>query len=133
MGEYQLDWVSCIITLIFIIIDYVSGVIKGISTKSLDSSIMRKGLWHKVGYILIITLAIVCEWAMNYIDLGFDVPLVVPICVYVCITEIASTLENIAIINPDLGNVPPFSSFVKGGKKWEDTIESKSSPTDTGH
>lgn len=41
-------------------------------------------------------------------DLGFSLPLVMPICVWISLMEVVSTLENAAKINPELSNVPGF-------------------------
>ena len=43
--------------LIFIIIDYISGVLQAIYNKKLNSQIGAKGIVKKVGYILIVIIA----------------------------------------------------------------------------
>ena len=43
--------------LVFIIIDYISGILKSIYDKKLNSSIGIKGIVKKVGYILIVIIA----------------------------------------------------------------------------
>lgn len=43
--------------LIFIIIDYISGLLQAIYNKKLNSQIGAKGIVKKVGYILIVVLA----------------------------------------------------------------------------
>jgi toxin secretion/phage lysis holin len=43
--------------LLFIILDYVSGILQAIYNKKLNSEIGAKGIVKKVGYILIVVLA----------------------------------------------------------------------------
>ena len=43
--------------LIFIIIDYISGILQAIYNKKLNSQIGAKGIVKKVGYILIVIIA----------------------------------------------------------------------------
>lgn len=93
-----------IITLIFICLDVITGLIQAIKNKTFDSTKMRVGLWHKCGFLLAIALGIICEWSIGIIDLGFTVPIQTPVCAFVCLTEIASILENIGEITPELMN-----------------------------
>ena len=115
----SVDFISILIPLIFMIIDIVSGLMGAWKNKNIDSQIMRKGLFHKCGYILVIVLAFVCEWAMNYLQLGFDFPLLIPCCIYIVLTEIASILENIKEIAPDIANTPIFSLFTKKKEDYD--------------
>ena len=94
---------------LFIILDVFSGLAAAYARREVESPKLRQGLWHKVGYIFVLFCSIVVEWAMNNgMDLGFDLPLVMPICVWISLMEIVSTLENSAKINPDLANIPGF-------------------------
>ena len=94
---------------LFIILDVISGVAAAYARKEVESPKLRQGLWHKVGYIFVVFCAILIEWAMTQgMDLGFSLPLVMPICIWISLMEVVSTLENSAKINPDLSNVPGF-------------------------
>ena len=94
---------------LFIILDVISGVAAAYARREIESPKLRQGLWHKVGYVFVLFSSIVVEWAMNNgMDLGFNLPLVMPICVWISLMEIVSTLENSAKINPDLANIPGF-------------------------
>lgn len=117
------SYIPLAITMLFIVFDYVSGICKAFANKNVDSSIMRKGLWHKFSYILIIVLAVMIEWGMGYLDFGFTVPIVIPVCVYIIVTEIASILENIVEINPDLGDMKFLELFK--AKEIEESIKEK--------
>ena len=94
---------------LFIILDVISGVAAAYARREIESPKLRQGLWHKVGYVFVLFCSIVIEWAMsNGMDLGFNLPLVTPICVWISLMEIVSTLENAAKINPELANIPGF-------------------------
>lgn len=86
----------------FMAFDIISGLLQAIANKTYASSKMRVGLWHKISFILIIALAVGLEFAQGFIDLGFTVPLVVPVCAYICMNEIGSIIENLALLNPKL-------------------------------
>lgn len=94
------------ITCIFIIFDILTGIAGGIKEKSLNSTALREGLWHKSGFIGLILLAYILEVASLYIDLGFEIPSIAVICVYIIITECVSTFENLCILNPEIANSP---------------------------
>lgn len=94
---------------LFIVLDVISGVAAAYARHEVESPKLREGLWHKVGYVVVLFCSIVIEWAMNKgMDLGFNLPLVMPICVWISLMEVVSTLENAAKINPELSNVPGF-------------------------
>ena len=95
--------------LLFIVLDLVSGVAAAYARKEVESPKLRQGLWHKAGYVFVLFCSIIIEWAMNNgMDLGFNLPLVTPICVWISLMEIVSILENAAKINPELANIPGF-------------------------
>lgn len=101
--------IAIVCMFLFIILDMISGVAAAYARKEVESPKLRQGLWHKAGYVFVLFCSIVIEWAMNNgMDLGFNLPLVVPICAWISLMEIVSTLENSAKINPDLANIPGF-------------------------
>ena len=94
---------------LFIILDIFSGVAAAYARREIESPKLRQGLWHKTGYVFVLFCCVIIEWAMNNgMDLGFNLPLVTPICVWISLMEIVSTLENAAKINPELANIPGF-------------------------
>ena len=94
---------------LFIILDVISGVAAAYARREVESPKLREGLWHKAGYIFVLFCSILVEWAMNEgMELGFSLPLVMPICVWISLMEVVSILENSAKINPELSNVPGF-------------------------
>lgn len=112
MTDYSTTLISIIIVAALIIGDIVSGLIAAIATKSIDSTKMRNGLWHKSAYILVIALAALIEWgAAKGVFFGIEIPILSAACVYIGVTEITSIIENIAVINPELKGTPLLSLF----------------------
>lgn len=99
-----MDWHIVAIVATFVVLDLVTGVMQAVATKTLDSTKMRAGLWHKCGFIMTVVLAALVEWAMQFIDLGFTLPLFVPVCVFISLTEIVSIFENVCKLSPELAN-----------------------------
>lgn len=93
---------AIVIVAVMIVMDYLTGMAKAVHAKDVSSEKLREGLWHKSAYVLVILLAETIEHAQHWMDLGFDVPLVIPACVYIILTETASIVENIGQLNPAL-------------------------------
>lgn len=110
--------VALILVAILIAVDLVSGFAAAWAIKNVQSSKLREGLWHKAGYAFVISAAMACEWgAANGLELGFEVPLVIPTCVWICFMEIVSILENAKKMNPELENVPGFEKLNKDNEE----------------
>ncbi len=91
-----------IIVGLFILLDLITGLIKAFKKKEYTSSVMREGLFHKVGSILIVCFGVLVDNAQEVLELGIDVPIATSICVYIVLMEIGSIIENICTINPDI-------------------------------
>ena len=91
-----------IVTACFILLDMITGLIKAFKEKNYTSSIMREGLFHKAGSILIVAFGALVDYAQTFLDLGVTVPVAISLCVYICLMEIGSVIENVCTINPDL-------------------------------
>lgn len=100
-----------IITLILIVLDLIFGFIGAVKEKKVSSEKLRQGLWHKSGFIGLIALGYIIEFASNRIELGFEIPTVLGICIYIIVTEIISIFENLCVLNPNLVNSPLGSIF----------------------
>lgn len=93
--------VFLIVTACFILLDFITGIIKAFASKSYNSSVMREGLFHKIGSILVILFGALVDYAQGFMDLGISVPVAGSVCVYICMMEIGSIIENLCIINPN--------------------------------
>lgn len=101
------DGIAAVFCLCFIVADYLSGVIKAIKNKELDSAKMRLGLWHKAGFIGAMALGYGCQSAVNYDLLPTSFNAVFGgVCVYVIITEAISIFENLCTLSPELSDSP---------------------------
>lgn len=87
------------IVLAFIVLDFVSGMIKAFKEHDFDSSIMRDGLVNKIGELLILILSVLAEKALPYFDISIGEPIFNGICTYIVLMEIGSVIENVGNIN----------------------------------
>lgn len=86
----------------FIVLDFVTGMVKAFSTHTFSSTKMREGLWHKTSLVLVVILGILVDYAQGYLDLGISLPVAGAVCTYISLMEISSILENVCKIYPDL-------------------------------
>lgn len=92
------------IVFLLTLIDYITGVVNAIMRGELSSEKMRRGLGHKFTYLAIICVALIVEYGSDYINLGIELPVFIPVCTGICLIEITSIMENCAKINPELSN-----------------------------
>lgn len=116
MEEFAIDWHIFAIVLAFILMDIITGIAQAAKNKTLDSSKMRDGLFHKIGFMFAVVLSCLCEYAMIWLDLGFDIPMIGGVCTFICLTELVSILENIALLAPELSESTFLSYFNRGAK-----------------
>ena len=95
--------------LVLIVLDIVFGLVNAVSKGEYESSKMREGIAHKCAELGFILVGIVADATIiGGVDLGFTAPVLVTICVYLCLMEIGSLLETFAKMNPQLANSPLF-------------------------
>ena len=95
----------------FMMIDVVTGILKAVKGKELSSTRAREGIYKKASFIVFIAFGYLADYAMAYVDLGFNFPAAATICTLVIVTEAISILENLGKINPELvALVAPFLS-----------------------
>lgn len=97
----------------FILLDFVTGIIKAFVSKQFTSSIMRQGLFHKAGSLLVILFGALVDYAQTYIDIGVSIPVASTICLYIILMEIGSIIENVCVINPRIVPAKLQSFFQK--------------------
>lgn len=90
------------IVFLLVLIDYITGVVNAITQGELSSKRMREGLGHKFAYLAIICVALIVEYGSDYINLGIELPVFIPVCAGICLIEITSIMENCVKINPEL-------------------------------
>lgn len=92
------------IIFLLVLIDYITGVVNAIMQGKLSSERMREGLGHKFTYLAVICVALIVEYGSDYINLGIELPVFIPVCAGICLTEITSIIENCVKINPELSS-----------------------------
>lgn len=111
------------LSLSFMFIDVMTGMLKAVKNKELNSTKAREGIYKKASFILFIAFGYLADYAMQYVNMGFNFPAAVTICTLVIVTEAISILENLGKINPELVKiVAPFLSALnnKEGVKNEE-------------
>lgn len=93
--------------LVLMLMDIVTGFAQAVKNKVVDSTKMRDGLWHKLGFVAAIVLGIVMEEVLANVtvDVGVQIPTTGVICGFIVVTEVVSIAENIAQLNPVIGEV----------------------------
>lgn len=91
-----------VITFLFIVLDFITGLLKAFKEKNFTSSIMREGLVHKSGSLILIVLGSLIDLAQGYVNLDFTVPMALSFCTYIILMEMFSIVENLGKINPNL-------------------------------
>ncbi len=124
---------ALVVVTIFIAFDIGTGWLKALSTGTADSSIMRKGLFHKVAEILAVLFGYTCEIVFPLVDINVQLPLATGIATYIVVMETASIVENLAIMNPNLAEI--LSKFfsrekIEPKQEVEENAEDKSSDSD---
>ena len=95
----------CAIAFALIVLDFVSGTLKALYTKTWSSTIMRQGLISKSSSVLVIALGVVLDYAQTVVDLGFTLPLSLSTAIYIILMEVGTMIENLGAIDKDI--VPP--------------------------
>lgn len=108
------------LALAFMAIDVFTGVLKAVKNKELNSTKAREGIYKKASFILFIAFGYLADYAMVYVNMGFNFPAAATICTLVIVTEAISVLENLGQINPDLVKlVAPFLSALNKKEEGE--------------
>lgn len=108
------------LALAFMVIDVFTGVLKAVKNKELNSTKAREGIYKKASFILFIAFGYLADYAMGYVNMGFNLPAAATICTLVTITEAISVLENLGQINPDMVKlVAPFLSALNKKEEGE--------------
>ena len=101
-----------------IIFDIITGIIKALANEGLNSTILRKGLFHKLSEVLSMIGAGLAEYGAQYLELGINVPLATAVCTYICIMELISIIENICEVNPGMAKFfKPYLNKLKNEEK----------------
>lgn len=107
----------------FIIFDVITGLIKALYNEGINSTYLRKGLFHKLSEVLAIVGSGLLEYAIQIIDFGLDLPVLNIVASYICLMELVSIIENICEVNPALAKL--FHPYLQKLKNMEDNNEER--------
>ena len=101
----QHEFQIILIPLTLCALDVVSGYIAAIRTGTVDSTVMRDGMWNKIGELLAIVAVKSIEicisvFGSDFVGVEITVPLLPLFCGYLALYEITSNIENIGKMNP---------------------------------
>lgn len=88
-----------------ILFDILAGVIAAAKNRELDSSVMRDGMYNKLGEVLFLALSMACGFWLTqppFASLGVPADVASVVAVYIAGMELLSIVENICKINPDI-------------------------------
>ena len=95
--------VLLVLVLIMILLDVVVGVALSFMKGNFSTEKMREGIYHKASLIMILLLGWICDTAMVHVpELGFPQLIMFSCEVVIFLMELASILENLVKMNPDL-------------------------------
>lgn len=98
----------------FILFDIITGFLKALYNGNVNSTYLRRGLYHKLSEVLAIAGSALLEHGVSYVNLGIDIPVVGVVAVYICTMELVSIFENLAEVNPTLEKLfKPFMEKLK--------------------
>ena len=110
-----------IVTGLFILLDVITGMWNAIKQKKFESSAMREGLFHKSGSVLCVVFGVLVDYAQSLFDIGVYLPVSTMFCLYIISMEIASIIENICQINPEIAPdvLKQYFKKLRGGNNEE--------------
>lgn len=104
----ELQEVAIICVLVAICFDIITGFANALMHGEVSSTKMREGFWHKFAIIALMALTVGLDYACDWLDFGFEPPVIEIAAVYIIVMEMSSILENICKMNPQLANNPLF-------------------------
>lgn len=94
--------------LLFCLLDVITGYVAAMRNGTLNSSVMREGLWNKTAEIMAIIVSVFAQsgiWVYSdgFLDVTVDIPIVTAVCAYISIYELTSVVENVGKMNKYIG------------------------------
>lgn len=102
----------------FILFDILTGILKAWKQKSINSAVLRTGLFNKLSEIVAIAFSAFLEFGGDEIHLGIDLPFVGVVSSYICLMEFISITENLCVLNPQFEKL--FGKYLEKVKDKEE-------------
>lgn len=112
-------WLS-IAVLVFIVIDYIAGLIKAALKNNISSQKMREGLGHKATYIILLSVCYTIDAIQLNTELNLPAKLFPLVSCGILLIELTSIIENICEINPELKQAKFMNVFEVGNTEKEE-------------
>lgn len=103
----------------FIVFDIITGLVKAVANEGINSTLLRKGLYHKISEGLSVVGAALLERAMSVLEFGVELPAVKAVAIYICLMELVSIIENLCELNPTMRKF--FKPYLEKIKNEEDS------------
>ena len=97
--------VYLICVLVFILADILTGLVKSLYEKEFKSSVMRQGLFHKAGELMVLGLLYGVEYAAPMLGITFELPTFRTGACYCILMEVGSIIENIKPFTPAISSI----------------------------
>lgn len=115
-----------IVPFVLICFDFLTGFIKAVYNKKLDSTILRKGLFHKLAELLALIGCGGIDYGIKFVALPFDLPILPSVAIYISVMEIISCFENLCEVNPALNNFfAPYLQKLKNNEEESDNNDTR--------
>ena len=115
-------WLSAAV-FIFIIIDYITGVINAALKNNISSRKMREGLGHKATYIILLSVCYTIDAIQLNTELNLPTKLFPIVSCGILLIELTSIIENICEINPELKQANFMYIFEKNNTETKENNE----------
>lgn len=108
---------------VFVFIDYITGVVNAAMHSRLNSSKMREGLGHKFAYCVLIFVAYIIDAIQLNSSLNLPFEMFPIVSIGIIAIELTSIIENVCEINPELREAKFMDVFEKNNKNTKKNDE----------
>jgi len=88
-----------------ILLDIITGLIKAFYTNTFKSSVMRQGLFHKLGELLAVGILYGAQIALPMIGVDAHLPMFPAGVGYCVLMELGSIIENLRAFTPGIDTI----------------------------
>lgn len=101
----KIDYRVLFVVSLFILFDFITGLIKAWKAGTVNSTKMREGLINKVAEIATMVFGYFCEYALPIIGVETDIKFGGVIACYITLMELFSIIENLGEVYPAIGKI----------------------------
>lgn len=101
----KIDYRVFFVVSLFILFDFITGLIKAWKAGTVNSTKMREGLINKIAEIATVVFGYFCEYALPIIGVDTDIKFGSIIACYITLMELFSIIENLGEVYPAIGKI----------------------------